>query len=150
MSTGLSFIKLRLIYFPLCSRIMTIHFSLTSTEDLPSPRLLESVLTHQNHRLPEDNMVSLVLSLNKPSCIGFTISLSLTVLHHLQVKILQFQWGVMPFPSDIWNTSHIFKLNSNTADWKQSKPHWGACYPDTSSTELNKLTHLKTSNKRFQ
>lgn len=75
-----------LIYFSLGSRIMTICFSLTSTEGLPSSRLLDSVLTHQNYSSPKDNIVPWCSHLNKPTCIGFKISLSLTVLHHLEVR----------------------------------------------------------------
>lgn len=41
---------------------MTIYFSVTSAEGLPSPRVLDSVLTHQNYSLPKENTVSLVLS----------------------------------------------------------------------------------------
>jgi len=60
---------------------MMIHFSLTSTEGLPSPGLLVSVLTHQNYSLPKDNMVSLVLSaLISQLAFISKISLSLTVL----------------------------------------------------------------------
>lgn len=60
---------------------MTMYFSVTSAEGLLSPRVLDSVLTHQNYSLPKVNMVFLgALSLNKPTCIGFKISLALTVL----------------------------------------------------------------------